>query len=88
MSIPTVHLELKFTYAAYSRVYDSFEYHQITIQPDNSLFVEVDYPEDEWLYTILLGFGAQVNVLSPLHIREIIINRAKEIVASADTHHF
>lgn len=76
----TVHLKLRFENSVYNRVFDYFETEQMTFQSDGHILVEVDYPEDEWVYSTLLGFGAQVEVLEPTHIREIIYERAKEIV--------
>jgi len=76
----TVHLVLRFASSAYNRVLDYFETEQMDFQSDGSILIEVDYPEDEWVYSTLLGFGAQVDVLEPTHISEIIYKRAKEIV--------
>ncbi|WP_102273745.1 helix-turn-helix transcriptional regulator [Cytobacillus massiliigabonensis] len=52
-----------------------------TIEDDSSI-IKVDTPEDEWLYGFILSFGNKVEVLEPLHIREIIARRAKEILES------
>jgi len=76
----TVHLKLKFASFTFDRVLSCFYTDKMEFQSDGSFLVEVDYPEDEWVYYTLLGFGAQVEVLEPTHIREIIYQRAKEIV--------
>lgn len=77
---PTIRVKLRFSRLAYSRVLDFFESEQVWLLPDGTIMVEVDYLEDEWLYSMLLGFGAMVEILEPVHLREIICQRAKEIV--------
>ncbi|MED3571284.1 YafY family protein [Cytobacillus praedii] len=47
---------------------------------DGASIIKVDVPEDEWLYGFILSFGNKVEVLEPLHIREIVAKRAKEIL--------
>jgi predicted DNA-binding transcriptional regulator YafY len=47
---------------------------------DGASIINVDVPEDEWLYGFILSFGNKVKVLEPLHIREIVAKRAKEIL--------
>lgn len=41
------------------------------LQPDGSggYIVQINYPEDNWLYGFLLGFGTAAEVLEPEHIR-------------------
>ncbi|WP_440116108.1 helix-turn-helix transcriptional regulator [Paenibacillus sp. QZ-Y1] len=41
---------------------------------------QVAFPEDNWLYGFILGFGADAEVLEPLHIREEICRIAEQIV--------
>lgn len=43
--------------------------------------VSLSLPEDNWLYGYILSFGSMVEVVEPLHIREIIRRMAEEIVA-------
>lgn len=81
---PIVHLELLFDASAYNRVFDFFESDQVTMLPDGSMQVDVNYPEDEWVYATLLGFGPQVTIQSPLRVRDIIIGRAREMVEKAE----
>jgi predicted DNA-binding transcriptional regulator YafY len=46
---------------------------------DGGWQVKKAYPEDEWLYRFILGFGHQVEVLKPAHLREIIASRAEKV---------
>ncbi|WP_128100218.1 YafY family protein [Paenibacillus sp. DCT19] len=41
---------------------------------------QVAFPEDNWLYGFILGFGADVEVLEPEHIRVTIRQMAEQIV--------
>ncbi len=50
----------------------------MTLQEDGYAIARLRYPEDEWVYSFLLGFGAGVEVLEPQHLREIIRKRAEE----------
>lgn len=60
-------------------VEDYFGVEMIEYDQDGFLNVEVNYPEDEWVYGFLLSFGPNLEVIEPPHIREIISNRAKKI---------
>lgn len=43
---------------------------------DDEAIVNVDIPEDEWLYGFILSFADKVEVLEPSYLREIIRERA------------
>jgi predicted DNA-binding transcriptional regulator YafY len=83
---PAIHIKMRFSQLAYHRVLDYFETNQLQFQPDGSIIVEVDYPEDEWVYSLLLGFGAYVEILEPTHLRHVVYQRAKEIVDKYNQH--
>ncbi len=42
--------------------------------------IRISIPEDEWLYGFLLSFGHRITVIEPPHIRQIVQERAIEIV--------
>ncbi|MDR0269782.1 YafY family protein [Paenibacillus sp.] len=46
---------------------------------DGSWLVKKAYPENEWLYSFILGLGHHVEVLEPQHLRKIIASRAEKI---------
>lgn len=54
------------------RVYDEFEYNQITKLDNGNFQVEMELPENEWLYGYILSFGSHAKVISPNHIKEKI----------------
>ncbi len=74
-----VHLILRFSPKIRARVIDYFEEEQIDTRPNGDMIVRVSYPEDEWVYTNILSYGENVEVLEPPHIRKIIREKAKKI---------
>jgi predicted DNA-binding transcriptional regulator YafY len=47
--------------------------------------VRVSYPEDDWLYSMILGFGESALVLEPPHIRKIIREKIEKMRALYQT---
>ena len=78
-SSPIVHLVLKFHPSLKVQVEDFFDANQIKTDKEGYYLVEVSFPEDQWVYSFLLGYGEFVEVLEPLHIRSILLNKAKKI---------
>ncbi len=77
---PLVALKLKFYSQALYRIYDDFDDEMIVRNSDGTCTVEVQFPEDEWVYGYLLSFGSYVDVLEPQHIRDIIADRASKLL--------
>ena len=75
-----VNIKLKFKPEVLHRIYDDFDERHIVKNEDNSSYVTVSFPEDEWLYGYILSFGINVEVLEPQHIREIILSKMKEAI--------
>ena len=59
------------------RVYDEFDKTQVKREENGDLTVLARMPEDTWLISFLLSFGAQVEVLSPAYLKEILAEQAK-----------
>lgn len=78
-SRPDVALLMKFAPRARARVEDFFDAENIQVQEDGSILVRVQYPEDAWVYSTILSFGEDVEVLEPERIRTIISEKAKKI---------
>lgn len=57
------------------------------VLPDgNGYYVsQIAFPEDNWLYGFILGFGADVEVLEPLHIRDKVCQIAEQIIQNYKT---
>lgn len=75
-----VHIKLWFSSQAAYRLYDNFDQSQIVRNEDGSFLVDVWYPEDGWVYGFLLSFGEDVRVISPIHIQNILKEKAKKIL--------
>ena len=61
------------------RVYDRFCESDIEILADGNFMVRAAYPMDEWVYSLILSFGASAKVLEPLEIREELKRRIEEM---------
>jgi predicted DNA-binding transcriptional regulator YafY len=50
-------------------VEDYFTFGEISVGDDGRITVTVDFPEDHWLYGMILSYGDGVEVISPDHLR-------------------
>lgn len=64
----TVTVKLKFDRRIAFRVYDEFT-DNITEDTQGNLYVQVDLPDNETLYSYVLSFAEYVEILEPQHIR-------------------
>lgn len=71
----TINLVLKFKPEIAYRVYDEFS--AVEKCTDGSLIVRQKMSKDEWLIGYILSFGAQVEVLEPKSIRDMIATQIK-----------
>ena len=72
-----VSLELVFSPSMSYRVYDEFDDSLIRHSEDGTLHVAARMPEDSWLYSFLLSFGREVQVLQPRHVRKALAKLSK-----------
>lgn len=70
---------LSFAKEAAYRVYDEFDETQIIYQENGDLTASAHMPVDAWLIGYLLSFGAQVSVIEPVDLKEILAKEALEI---------
>lgn len=78
--IPTVKLRLQIAEELSYRIFDEFKPEQIQKKKDGNFWVEVEYPENDWLYGYLLSFGDKIKIIEPEEIKEKIKNKAKKII--------
>lgn len=71
-------LELEISKEMAYRVYDEFEVSEITKKDDGSFIVNVEYPENEWVYGYILSFGEYAKVLSPASAKRIIKDKIEK----------
>ena len=72
---PLVNLKLRFSPIVLNRIYDDFSEDFVRLNPDGTFDVKMTFPEDEWVYGYIMSFGCNVEVVEPLHIRNIIADR-------------
>lgn len=75
-----VNLLLKFSPSVGFRIRDEFQDYEVV--KDNYLIVRVKYPRNKWLYSYILSFGTDCEVLEPIEIRNNIRKMAKKIYES------
>jgi predicted DNA-binding transcriptional regulator YafY len=73
-----VTLKLRFQPEALYRLYDDFDQDMIKSNADGTFNVMMTFPEDEWVYGYILGFGSYVEVVEPARIRQIIRSRLQK----------
>jgi predicted DNA-binding transcriptional regulator YafY len=73
-----IDLKLRCKAQALSRLYDYFDETFLIPNDDGSFLLEASLPEGEWLYSYILSFGSLVEVIAPVHVRNIIIQRIQK----------
>ncbi len=76
-----IRMTLRFAERVRFLVEDTFAEESIERGADGSLIVKADYPEDDWLYGFLLGFGDRLEVVAPEPLRRKIAETAEKIVS-------
>lgn len=75
-----IHLELEIDKSLTYRIYDEFDESCISILPNGNYFINANLPENEWLYGYLLSFGEKLKIISPSHIKNIVIDKMKKSI--------
>jgi predicted DNA-binding transcriptional regulator YafY len=79
-ALPATPITLKFSHRARVKVEDYFDEESIERLENGDMIVKVSYPEDEWVYSFILSYGEHVEVLDPPHLKEIIKEKARQIL--------
>ena len=74
-----IQITLRFQKEMAYRVYDEFDETQIQHQKNGDLIASANMPEDSWLIGYLLSFGAQVDIISPAYLKDILAEQARLI---------
>ena len=77
---PTISVELRFSSTAAFRVYDEFTKEQITKEPDGNYLVKCHLPDGDWLLGYLLSYGSALEVVSPIIVRNNVINKLQKML--------
>ncbi|GAA0070921.1 YafY family protein [Clostridium sardiniense] len=75
-----VTLKLKLNKEVLYRMFDDFDQELLIDNRDGTYEVNIELPENEWLYGYILSFGHYVEVIEPKYIRDIILNKMKETI--------
>ncbi len=75
-----VNLVLELQPNARAQAEDYFGAEQIVTQSDGTLLVTSQQPEGAWLYHMLLGYGPSLRIIEPVHIADIVQEKAQQIV--------
>ena len=75
-----VDVELRFASPIRKFIEEIFPIDCMTSEEDGSLLIKTSMSEDEWLYSYLLSFGPMLEIIAPKRIRDLIIQRAKNIL--------
>ncbi len=81
-----VQLLLRFEHGSENIAIEWFGDGDIEHQPDG-LYVRSRLPENNWLYGWLLGFGPALEILEPLHIRQIVAAMARQVAEKYERNH-
>ncbi|QYR21374.1 YafY family transcriptional regulator [Paenibacillus sp. sptzw28] len=76
---PSVPLLLHFRSHLRVRVEEAFGLDNVEIQEDGSLHVRVSYPNNHWMYGMILSYGPDVRVLEPAFVADRIRNQGEQI---------
>ena len=71
-NLKNISLELEISNEMAYRVYDEFESREITKKEDGNFIVNVEYPENEWVYGYILSFGEYAKILKPDYAKTAI----------------
>ena len=74
-----VNLTLKFHPSLKIQIEDYFRGSQLEQADDGSLIARIRMPEDDWILTMILGYGDKVEILEPARYRELIRKKCLEI---------
>ncbi|MBN2090635.1 YafY family transcriptional regulator [candidate division KSB1 bacterium] len=78
--ISFIDLVLKFDSSLKVQVEDYFRTGKLEYDEHDNITVHIRFPEDEWLYGLILSYGDKVEVLQPAYMRDIILKRSQGIV--------
>lgn len=75
---PAVSLLLRFKPRLRVRVEEAFGVENVETEADGSLLVRASYPDNHWMYGMLLSYGPDLRVLEPAYVAERIRHMAMQ----------
>ncbi len=80
-STPLINLVLKFSPEVRMKVEEYFDEEVIEYLENGEMIVRVNFPEDEWMYSFILGFAECIEVIEPEHLKKTITEKAQKILS-------
>lgn len=80
-----IHLKLQLPPASAFLAYDEFSVENIEQQPDGSIIIRATLPAGNWIYSYILGFGADVKILEPISLKKNMLEYLKKIQKHFET---
>ncbi len=80
-----IELKLRFSPKLLFRVYDEFPNEYIEKQIDGSVIVTAYMPADSWIYSYILSFGTNVEIIEPFYLKEELLKYIKKIEKHFET---
>ncbi len=71
---------LKFSAKIKNRILEYFPDEEVRYQDDGSLIAAINCPEDEWIYSFILSFGEDAEIIEPDYVKKIIAEKAEKIL--------
>lgn len=80
VELKIISLELEIAKDKAYRVYDEFEKENIIENEDGSFRVNVEYPENDWVYEYILSFGEHIKVIVPEYAKNIVKEKIEKMM--------
>lgn len=74
-----IELKLRFSSYVVYKLYDDFDVNEIVLDKNGEGCITINVPETDWIYSYILSFGTDVEVIGPEHIKKKICKIASEI---------
>ncbi|MBC8080486.1 MAG: YafY family transcriptional regulator [Gorillibacterium sp.] len=74
-----VDLMLRFDATAAQRVWDFFDSDCINMLPNGQFEINITWPMNDWVISTLLSYGPELEVLSPIELRQTLREKAMQI---------
>ena len=76
-----IEVKLKFPSHLGYRIYDNFLPEEIKKTKDGNYVVTTSFPYDKWIYSFILSFGSEVEILEPEEIKTTLLSEIEKIKA-------
>lgn len=79
-NLKIIKLELEISKEMSYRVYDEFKKENIIRKQNGDFIVNVEFPENDWVYGYLLSFGEYIKVISPGYAKKILKDKLEKSI--------